>query len=260
MRSELEPINGHSIPVIGLGTMKLEGKECENTVRKAIKIGYRHIDTAVIYENESAVGNAIKGFEREKLFITTKVWKDMLEFGDFKQSVEKSLKKLGTSYIDLLLIHRPNPDIPLKESAKAMNQLIKEEKVRNIGVSNFNLSQLKNIQDLTEHPIITNQVKYHVGMDHSKLLEYCQENSLLLTAYSPLARGKLVEKEILQNLGEKYEKTPGQIALKWLIQQENVITVPRATSKAHMQENLLLFNWKLEKKDMSKLSSINIDT
>lgn len=260
MRSELETINGHSIPVIGLGTMKLEGKECKNTVREAIEVGYRHIDTAVIYENESAVGGAIKGIDREKLFITTKVWKDMLGFDDFKQSVEESLKRLGTSYIDLVLIHRPNSDIPLKKSAKAMNQLINEGKIRNIGVSNFDLSQLKDIQEMSEPPIITNQVKYHVGMDQSTLLQYCQKNGLLLTAYSPLARGKLVEEEILQDLGEKYEKTPGQIAIKWLIQKDNVITVPRATSKTHMKENLRLFDWKLEKKDMDELNSIHIET
>ncbi|MEF8849155.1 MAG: aldo/keto reductase [Candidatus Bipolaricaulota bacterium] len=258
MKSELKSIDSCSVPALGLGTWKLRGKECEETVRKAIDLGYRHIDTAIFYDNEEEVGKAIKDHSREELFVTTKVWKDKLHYEDFKRSAEGSLKRMDTDYIDLLLIHWPNPEIPLEETIKAMNQLVEEGKVRHLGVSNFNKSQLRKARDLSDKPIVNNQVKYHLGMDLTAMLNYCRENGIFLTAYSPLGRGKVLKSKELTRIGSRYGKTPVQIALKWLVRQENVLAIPKASSVDHLRENISLFNWKLEEKDLETLDQLTI--
>ncbi|MBS3766036.1 aldo/keto reductase [Candidatus Bipolaricaulota bacterium] len=238
----------------------MKGEECRNAVRNAIEIGYRHIDTAVFYGNEEEVGEAISSFRREDLFVTTKIWKDKLEYSDFKKSTEGSLKRLKTDYVDLVLIHWPNPEIPLGETIRAMNELVEEGKTRHIGVSNFSIEQLEEVQGLSEHPIITDQVKYHVGMDRSSLTNYCRENDVSLTAYSPLGQGKLLGNDRLKKLASNYGKTPGQLALKWLIDQEKVIAIPKASTKDHMRENLDLFDWELREKDKKELDDLVINT
>lgn len=260
MKSKLKSLDSCSIPTLGLGTWKLRGKECEQAVKQALEIGYRHIDTAIFYDNEEAVGRAIKELRREKLFVTTKVWKDKLHYRDFKRSAEGSLKRLDTDYLDLLLIHWPNPEIPLEETIKAMNELVEEGKVLHIGVSNFSKSQLKKAQDLSETPIVNNQVKYHLGMDLTPMLNYCQENGTFLTAYSPLGQGKVMQSEELARISARYGKTPGQIALKWLIRQTNVLAIPKASSKNHLKENISLFNWELKEKDVEKLDQLVIES
>ncbi|MFB6291349.1 MAG: aldo/keto reductase [Candidatus Bipolaricaulia bacterium] len=259
MKSKLKSTDDCSIPALGLGTWKLRGKECEEVVKKAIDIGYRHIDTAIFYDNEEYVGRAIEDYRREDLFITTKVWKDKLRYEDFKRSTEGSLRRLGTDHLDLLLVHWPNPKIPLEETIKAMNELIEEGKTMNIGVSNFSKSQLRKARKLSDFPIVTNQVKYHLGMDLGPLLNYCKENGVFLTAYSPLGRGKVPELEELSEIAAKYGKTPGQIALKWLINQDNVLAIPKASSKDHLKENIDLFDWELENDDIEKLNQLKIE-
>ncbi|MBS3786574.1 aldo/keto reductase [Candidatus Bipolaricaulota bacterium] len=260
MKRELKSLDSCSVPTLGLGTWKLRGKECEEVVKKALEIGYRHIDTAIFYDNEEAVGRAIKNHRREELFVTTKVWKDKLHYRDFKRSAEGSLKRLDTEYLDLLLIHWPNPEIPLEETIKAMNELVEEGKVRHIGVSNFSKTQLKKAQNLSANPIVNNQVKYHLGMDLTAMLNYCQENGILLTAYSPLGRGKVLQSEELPRIGARYGKTPGQIALKWLIRQANVLAIPKASSEKHLKENLSLFDWEMEERDVERLDQLVIES
>ncbi len=260
MRSEIKSVKEFSVPALGLGTWQLKGKKCEETVRKAINLGYRHIDTAIFYENEEAVGRAIADFNREDLFLTTKVWKDKLHYRDFKRSAEASLKRLDTDYVDLILVHWPNPDIPTSETIKAMNELVKEGKTRHIGVSNFSRSQLEEAKNLSDYPIVNNQVKYHLGMDMEPMLNYCRENDVLLTAYSPLGRGKVLERKELSDIAAKYGKTPGQIALKWLIDQENVLAIPKAGSEDHLKENIQLFDWSLKRDDLEVLNQLKIET
>lgn len=260
MRSKVKSVAGAQIPALGLGTWKMKGEECRKAVRNAIEIGYRHIDTAVFYGNEEEVGKAINSFRREDVFLTTKIWKDKLEYGDFKRSTEGSLKRLETDYVDLVLIHWPNPETPLGETIRAMNELVEEGKTKHIGVSNFSVEQLEEARRLSEHPIITDQVKYHVGMDRSSLTNYCRENDVLLTAYSPLGQGKLLDNDHLKELASEYGKTPGQVALKWLIDQEKVIAIPKASSRDHMRENLDLFDWELREKDKKELGELIINT
>ena len=260
MKGETKSINGCSIPALGLGTWNMRGSKCEKSVRKAIELGYRHIDTAVFYENEKSVGKAIDDFLRDELFITTKVWKDKLRYEDFKRSAEGSLNRLDTNYVDLLLIHWPNEEVPIGETIKAMNELVEEGKVRYIGVSNFSQDQLNRARESSSEPIVTNQVKYHVGMDRSSLLHYCRENDLFLTAYSPLGQGEILNRGELSNIAAKYDKSPGQVALKWLIGQDNVLAIPKASSESHLRENIELFDWQLEEGDRGKLNNLVIES
>jgi len=242
-----------SIPAIGLGTWKLRGKECERTVRSALEVGYRHIDTAAFYDNEDEVGQAISDFNSDRLFITTKVWKDSLRYGDFKRSTEDSLIRLGLERVDLLLIHWPNPEVPIEETLEAMHDLVDEGKVEHIGVSNFSKEQLDRAIEKSSYPLVNNQVEYHLGQDRDGLLKYCRDNSVSLTAYSPLGKGDVLGNETVRNLAAKYGKTPGQIALKWLIEQDNVIAIPKASSRDHLEENIDLFDWELAGEDIEEI-------
>lgn len=260
MKSKTKSVNGCSIPALGLGTWKMKGNECEKSVRKAIELGYRHIDTAVFYENEKSVGKAIDNFQRDELFITTKIWKDKLRYEDFKKSTEGSLIRLDTDYVDLLLIHWPNKEVPIRKTIKAMNELVEEGKVRYIGVSNFSQDQLNRAREFSSEPIVTNQVKYHVGMDRSSLLNYCRENDIFLTAYSPLGQGEVLKRDELSDIAAKYDKSSGQIALKWLITQDNVLAIPKASSEPHLRENIELFDWQLEERDTNKLNHLVIES
>lgn len=260
MKSIVKTAGGASIPALGLGTWKMKGEECKRSVRKAIEIGYRGIDTAVFYGNEAEVGEAIASFNREKIFLTTKIWKDKLGYRDFKDSAEASLRRLDTGYVDLILVHWPNPEIPLEETIRAMNELVEEDKVRHIGVSNFGIDQLKRARKLTSHPIVTNQVKYHLGTDRSSLLEYCREEDVILTSYSPLGQGGILDNETLNKLASSYGKSPAQLALKWLIEQDRVIAIPKASSEEHLRENLDLFDWDLRPEDKQELDELVVNT
>ncbi|MFW6048631.1 MAG: aldo/keto reductase [Candidatus Bipolaricaulota bacterium] len=259
MEVPVKTFSGCDVPVVGLGTWKLRGEICETTVRKAVELGYRHIDTAAFYQNESRVGDAISHFDRERLFITTKVWKDKLEYSDFKASAERSLDRLGLGRVDLLLIHWPNPDVPLEETISAMNDLVDEGKVSHIGVSNFeDDEQLDLARELSDYPIVNDQVEYHVGKDRSELLDYCRNKGVGLTAYSPLAQGGVIDQKVTNDLAAKYGKSPGQVALKWLVEQENVIAIPKASSEDHLRENLNLFDWEMEEEDLSVLEEVSL--
>ncbi|RZN61836.1 MAG: aldo/keto reductase [Methanonatronarchaeia archaeon] len=250
--------SGVEVPVIGFGTYKLKGEEAEKPVLDALDMGYRHIDTAEYYENEEYVGKAIdeSRVPREELFLVTKVWKTNLRFKDAKQACLNSLDKLNTDYLDLLLIHWPNPDIPLEETLDAFNDLKDDGYVDNIGVSNFDVNLLRQAIEYSDNPILTNQVEYNPYKNQRKLLEYCVQEDVLLTAYSPLAKGKVTENSVLQEIGEKHNKTPAQITLRWLIEQENVITIPKASQKQHREENIDIFNFSLTEKDKKDINKI----
>ncbi len=258
MEVPVRSFSGCEIPVIGLGTWQLRGKKCETVVREAVGMGYRHIDTAAFYQNESRVGAVIRDFDRERLFITTKVWKDKLEYSDFKASAERSLEKLGLERIDLLLIHWPNPDVPLEETVSAMVDLVDEGKVKHLGVSNFSREKLHRARELSDYPIVNDQVEYHLGKDRGELLDYCRKEDVSLTAYSPLAQGGVFDEGRLGELADKYGKSPGQVALKWLVEQENVIAIPKASSEKHLRENLALFDWGMDGEDLSALDEIRL--
>jgi diketogulonate reductase-like aldo/keto reductase len=207
-----------------------------------------------MYNNEDAVGQAIADAEvpREDIFLVTKIRRQNLAPDDVLRTVEESVRRLGTE-IDLLLIHAPSRSVPIEASIGAMNKLQEQRIVEQIGVSNFSVEQMRQAIAASETPIVTNQVEYHPFKDQSKILEFCIENGIMLTAYSPLAQGRVIGNEVLEDIGEQYEKSAAQVALRWLIQQEMVVAIPKASSQTHIEQNFELFDFELTDEEMNRI-------
>ena len=250
---------GAEIPAIGFGTFQLSGEDCERAVRTALEAGYRHVDTAEYYDNERAVGNAIDAapVDREEVFLTTKVWRSNLRAEDVREAVEASLDRLGVASVDLLLIHWPHPRVPVEETLGAMAELREEGLVRHLGVSNFTREGLTEAREAIDAPIVTDQVQYHPYKDQETLREYCAANDSALTAYSPLAKGQVLGDETLANIGDRYDKSPAQVALRWLIQQEGVVAIPRSSSPEHIAANLAVFDFELSDAEMERIDGLS---
>lgn len=246
---------GVEIPSIGLGTWRLKHERCRESVRTALELGYRHVDTAQEYGNERQVGNALRNsdVDRDDVFVTTKLGRGNRGYDDVIRSTEESLAKLGTDYVDLLLIHWPDVTTPLRETLAAMNELVDRGSVRHVGVSNFDIDRLDRARELSEHGIATNQVQYNPYWSQTELLDYCRIHDVLLTAYSPLAHGGVLGDPTLSAIGDRYGKTPAQVALRWLVQQPNVLTVPKATSREHLAANLDVFDFELTDAEMDRI-------
>jgi diketogulonate reductase-like aldo/keto reductase len=262
---------GVKISALGLGTFKMgEGRAAGTSddesdveaIRLAIELGITHIDTAERYASgysEEVVADAIEPFERRDLFITTKVWRNHLEHNDLIAAMEASLKRLRQDYVDLYLIHWPNPEVPLEETMRALEYCAEEGYTRLIGVSNFSPELVEEAQShLKDHRLVADQVHYSLVEQgpSSELLPYCQRNDVILVAYTPLARGKLTKpgNTVLDELAEKYGRTQAQVSLNWLISQENVVTIPKASNPAHLRDNLGAVGWKLNEDDRKKLA------
>lgn len=250
---------GINVPEIGLGTYQLYGRECYQIIRKALDLGYTHFDTAQMYKNEREIGEAVyqSNVDREDLFITTKVWHTNLEHDDLLQTVEQSLKELRTPYVDLLLIHWPNEQVSLKQTFEAMLVLRDQGKAMNIGVSNFSMSWIRQTIEELRVPIFCNQVEFHPFLGQFDLLEYSYDHDFLVSAYSPLAKGKVPENEVLAKIGQAYEKSASQIALRWLIEQENVIAIPKASSEDHLKENIDIFDFELSDEHFEEIDGLD---
>lgn len=244
-------IQGTPVPALGFGTWPLKGPECREAVRDALAVGYRHIDTARMYANEEEVRKGLKdsGLPREEIFLTTKLWFSELRGPKVKECTEESLRTLQTEYLDLLLIHWPNPKVNLEETITAMQQLQVEGKVRQIGMSNFPSAMLK--EALQYAPIFCNQVEYHPFLGQTALSEVCRQHDVLLTAYSPVAHGAVKEDTTLAAIGQKYGKSPVQITLRWLVQQDHVAAIPKASSQGHRLSNLDIFDFALTPEEMA---------
>ena len=226
------------IPSLGFGTWQITGRDCVEAVQDALALGYRHIDTARAYENEAEVGEGIasSGVARDEIWLTTKLWREGLRAGDVSDQLESSLRELRTDYVDLLLVHWPNDDVPLAETLGAMAELRDAGKVRNLGVSNFPSDLLREAASL--QPIAANQVEYHAYLGQERLLEACREHGVTLAAYSPFAHGKLLDDAVLQEVAQERGATVGQIALRWLLDQPDVVAVPKAASHENRRANL----------------------
>jgi len=244
------------IPALGFGTYKLTGSEGEKAIEQALDIGYRHIDTAAFYGNEQEVGNALQnsGLAREDVFVTTKVWPTNFTKNQFVPSVEESLRKLKVDAVDLLLLHWPAEDETNKLAANLLLECYEKQYAKNVGVSNFSLAQFKNAQQLA--PVICNQVEYNPHKNIGELLTYLQQQNLLLTAYSPLARGAVLNEPVIQHLATKYAKTGSQIVLRSLLQQQNVAAIPKASSPKHCLENMQVFDFELTDEDMQQVFTL----
>ncbi len=248
---------GAFMPTLGLGTWRMNGRKCISTVSTAIDLGYRHIDTAEMYGNELEVGKAIKvsGIDRDQLFITTKVWPHNFQPKDFIKAFDISLRKLDTDYVDLLLLHWPNDLVPVKETLGQLAKLIDSGKVRAGGVSNFSVGQMEEALDYLDSGIVCNQVRCHHGSVPRDVINFARLHNLAITAYSPLRNGAVSEVKILRDMADKYNKTPAQIALRWLIQQ-GLVAIPKASSFERLQENLCVTEFSLSQEDIELLGII----
>ncbi|WP_306058363.1 aldo/keto reductase [Natronococcus wangiae] len=243
---------GAEIPVLGFGTARMTGDECRRAVETALEVGYRHVDTAQLYDNEDAVGDALAEGDvpREDVFVVTKVDTGNLAHGDVLESTRASLERLGLDAVDLLLIHAPRDHAPLEETLGAMNELQAEGAVDHVGVSNFSVDRLERARELSETPIVTNQVKYHPYHRQDDLLSYCVDEEIVLTAYSPLAEGAVVGDDRLEEIGDRYGKSAAQVALRWLLQQPSVAAIPKASSREHIGANADVFDFELSTDEM----------
>jgi 2,5-diketo-D-gluconate reductase B len=252
-------IQGTRVPVLGFGTWLITGPDAAEAVRDALAIGYRQIDTARAYENEREVGRGIadSGVAREEIFLTTKVPHDEATADQVQRDCEQSLERLGVDYLDLLLLHWPSPDVPLEETLKALTALRDDGRIRNLGVSNFPAGLLKQALELA--PVFCDQVEYHPFLDQSRLLELARANDVLITAYSPLAHGKVPGDETLNRIGAAHDKTAGQVALRWLLDQDHVTPIPKASSHERRVENFEVFDFELSADERAEIDALPKD-
>ncbi len=246
--------SGAKIPAIGLGTSELRGRTCARLVEQALRLGYRHIDTAQVYENESEVGDGLRasGVNRDEMFVTTKVWTTHFAPNDLERSTKESLAKLRLAEVDLLLLHWPNPRIPLQETLGALAHVRKLGLARHIGLSNFTVALIKEAVAACSEPLVCDQVEYHPYLDQTKVLQACADNGMALVAYSPIAKGRIKNDKALARIGEKYRKTAAQICLRWLVQQ-NVAAIPRTSRIERLSENIDIFDFKLSDEEMCEI-------
>lgn len=250
-------IHGARIPALGLGTMTLKDAVCVEIVQAALRLGYRHLDTAEKYGNETEVGEGLRasGVRREEVFVTTKVYWTEAAAADFRRGVEASLKRLQLAAVDLLLIHWPNPKVPLAETIGALCQAKRDGLTKHIGVANFTVPLLDEAARLTTEPLVTNQVEVHPFLDQSKVLATCKRLGLSVTAYCPLARGKVPGNEVFQRIGQAQGKSAVQVALRWLVQQ-GIIPIPRTSKVERLAENLAVFDFTLSPAEMAEIDTL----
>jgi 2,5-diketo-D-gluconate reductase B len=248
---------GARIPAIGLGTWELRGRTCARIVEQALRLGYRHIDTAQVYENEREVGDGLRasGVRRDDVFVTTKVWTTHFAPNDLERSVKESLVRLRMPEVDLLLLHWPNPHVPLAETLGALSHAKRMGLARHIGVSNFTVALIEEAVKACPEPLVCDQVEYHPYLDQAKVREACTANGLALVAYSPVAKGKIKNDATLTRIGRDHRKSPAQICLRWLVQQ-NVSAIPRTSRIERLSENINIFDFELSEEEMGKIFAL----
>jgi 2,5-diketo-D-gluconate reductase B len=249
--------HGIRLPALGFGTWRLTGSECRDAVADALAMGYRHIDTARIYQNEREVGDGWKrsGVARSDFFLTTKLWTDRLTPAGVAESARASLSDLQTDYVDLLLIHWPNPDVPLEDTLGAMLRLRDEGLTRAVGVSNFPPSLFERAAELA--PVVTNQVEYHPLLGQDRLLEAIRARGSTLTAYKPLARGLVAQEEVVQEIAQAHGCTPEQVVLRWFLEQPDVIVIPKAASPKHRSANFEVLDLSLTPDEVARIGVLD---
>ncbi len=251
--------NGANIPAIGLGTWTLTGEAATRLVAGAIRSGYRHVDTATMYDNEEAVGAGLRasGVSRDEVFLTTKVGPSDIADGDLQRSVEASLRRLQVDRLDLALIHWPSGTIPLADSIRALNEVKDRGLARHIGVSNFTVALLDEAVALSRHPLACNQIEYHPFLNQDRVLAACRGHGMAVVSYCPLARGtELFPEPAVTAAAERHGRTPAQIVLRWQVQQEGVVAIPRSSNAERIAQNLRVFDFVLEAGEMAALDAL----
>ena len=247
---------GFKIPLVGLGTWALRGRDCTRVVQQAVSIGYRYIDTAQMYDNEAAVGEGVRTSGlRSEVVVGTKVAPERLAPHDLERSVKESLVRLRLDVIDLLLIHWPNPRVPLAETLGAMAKLKRDGYVRQIGVSNFTVALIEQAAKATSEPLVCNQIEYHPYINQDKVIAACRKAGIAVVAYSPIARGGAKGDEVLERIGKAHGKTAAQVSLRWLTQQD-IVVIPRTSKVERLAENIEIFDFKLSGAEMKEIAGL----
>jgi len=247
--------NGAKIPAIGLGTWELRGRTCARLVEQAVRLGYRHIDTAQAYDNEREVGEGLRasGIRRDEMFVTTKVWTTHFAPNDLERSVKESLAKLHLSEVDLLLLHWPNSRVPLAETLGALARVKQLGMARHIGVSNFTVALIEEAVAACPEPLVCDQVEYHPYLDQTKVKEGCARHGMAVVDYSPIAKGRIKSDRTLARIGQTHGKSAAQVCLRWLVQQ-NVAAIPRTSRIERLSENIDIFDFALSDDEMRLIS------
>jgi len=242
------------IPAVGLGTWDLRRGTCVQMVEQALRLGYRHVDTAEMYGNEREVGEGLRasGISRDDVFVTTKVWPDNLAPADFERSTKESLARLRLSHVDLLLIHWPSMRIPLADTMGALCRMKQEGFTRHIGISNFTVPLVKAAVRLATEPLVTNQIEWHPYLDQWKVVAACRQHGLSVTAYSPIARGRAGSDAQMRLIGANHGKTASQVCLRFLI-QEGAIVIPRTSKPERLKENMTVFDFELDPAEIDQI-------
>lgn len=246
--------NGARIPAIGLGTWELRSRTCARIVEQALRLGYRHIDTAQMYDNEREVGEGVRASNvpRAEVFLTTKIWPTHHAPTDLIRSLKESLFKLRMTEVDLVLLHWPNQRVPLSETFGALAQARQSGLAKHIGVSNFNVALMEEAMAMSKEPVACNQVEYHPYLDQTKVLEACRRLGLATVAYSPIARGRAKDDRTLAGIGRAHRRTAAQVCLRWLVQQ-GVAAIPRTSKLERLEENLRVFDFELSADEMATI-------
>jgi 2,5-diketo-D-gluconate reductase B len=251
-------VGGANIPVLGFGTYGMSGSKLQNVLVAALHAGFRHIDTAQMYQNESDVGAAIRasGVARSDVFVTTKVWVDNYSQARFMASVDGSLRELRSDYIDLLLVHWPRGGAPLAEQVEGLNRAVNSGKVRHVGVSNYSADMMRAATALLEHPLVTNQVEYHPFLDQTTLLRQVAASESSLMAYCGMATGRVFRTDLLKGIAERNRRSVAQVVLRWLIQQPRVIALSRTQNLERIPDNTRVFDFALSAADMAAITRL----
>jgi diketogulonate reductase-like aldo/keto reductase len=249
--------HGARIPLIGLGTWDLRGRTCARLVEQALRLGYRHVDTAEMYDNEREVGEGLRasGARRGDVFITTKVWPSHFAPRELERSAKESIARLRLWEIDLLLLHWPNPQIPLSETLGALCKVKRMGLARHIGVSNFTVALIEEAVKLADEPLVCDQVELHPFLDQSKVIAACRQHGMAVVAYSPIARGGVKNDAVLARIGKPHGKTAAQVSLRFLVQQ-GIVVIPRTSRIERLTENLAIFDFELSEAEMAEIAGI----
>ena len=256
--AHLVEASGARIPAIGLGTWQIRGAAATRAVEAALKAGYRHVDTADMYGNETEVGDGLRsgGVPRDEVFVTTKVWHENLGHDALLRSAEGSLKKLGLDRVDLLLIHWPNPDGKVESWIEALCEAKRRGFARHVGVSNFPAALLNRALAAADEPLVANQCEYHPYLDQSALIAECRRRGVAFTAYCPLGRGNMLVSDAVRDIAEAHGRSASQIVLRWHVQQPGIVAIPKSATPAHIAENIAVFDFALTDDEMSRISEL----
>jgi 2,5-diketo-D-gluconate reductase B len=249
--------NGAKIPLLGLGTWELRGASCARLVEQALRLGYRHIDTAQVYDNEAAVGEGLRasGVARDEVFVTTKVWWTRFAAGDLERSAEESVKRLKLEAVDLLLLHWPNSSVPLEEIIGALNKAKERGLTRHIGVSNFTVGLVEQAVMFSRSKLATDQIECHPYLDQSKVIAVCKRHGMAVTAYSPIAKGAAPRDKTLVKIGRTHKKSAAQVCLRFLVQQ-GIVVIPRTSRLERLSENAEIFDFELSAAEMAAIRAL----